>query len=566
MPERMLRLHTGHFDALPRLFRSINESWDSVNESTASLMELIPEFFTIPSDSQRWLENSLAIMTAEGQLADVQLPRWSTGITDFLCKNRAALESDYASRNLPAWIDLIFGVRQSGEEAIKADNLFHPVCYTGCNPDWPVPNPAADMLPASVLECQLQEFGRVPRQLFTEPHPPRLKIPEWRIDKLREDKNESEPWYKAVRHASTREVETVASPARAAPSSGYPAHGSSPSAEKATGASTGGRSAPEELTAGRLQALTPRAVAPLMASGCITGVASCAENLYAIGEDGCLRVSPLAAWVDAGSKDMRRNFRISPMPLSALAVIRTDLLCIGGHDNSVTMFSSSSGSALSRCQAHADSVTCVGVSPCGGFLASGSSDQSMRTWTITPSALKNEATFDDIQQPITCCAHGRSLILAGADDGQLMAWDSRSGNSVLDRELGGAAIACALHEDERLCAALDGNGELRLFDLRQRCESVRLPVASQGGGSLSQASCFLTDFAGWAILGGTSVVGNPAVALWDIPEQRELRTWELGEDTSRNTSRFLVQLAGLAGEAGHSLLSASANGAVHVFK
>lgn len=50
MPERMLRLHTGHFDALPRLFRSVHDSWDSVNESTASLMELIPEFFCAASE------------------------------------------------------------------------------------------------------------------------------------------------------------------------------------------------------------------------------------------------------------------------------------------------------------------------------------------------------------------------------------------------------------------------------------------------------------------------------------------------------------------------------------
>merc|ERR1712232_1555477 len=99
-----------------------------------------------------------------------------------------------------------------------------------------------------------------------------------------------------------------------------------------------------------------------------------------------------------------------------------------------------------------------------------------------------------------------------------------------DRESGGAAVACALDEDERRAAALDSSGELRIFDLRQRCESVRLPVSTQSGGCLSEASCFLTDFAGWAIIGGTSVISNPAVALWDIPEQRELRTWELAED------------------------------------
>ena len=42
--------------------------------------------------------------------------------TDFLRKNRAALESEHVSANLHKWIDLIFGYKQRGEEAVKANN------------------------------------------------------------------------------------------------------------------------------------------------------------------------------------------------------------------------------------------------------------------------------------------------------------------------------------------------------------------------------------------------------------------------------------------------------------
>ena len=105
-------------------------------------------------------------------MTQLQVLRWATNVTDFICKMRAALESEYVSRSLPVWIDLIFGIKQSGEAALQAENLFHPVCYVGSKGGGDGGNDvsAAD-LPRSVLETQLQEFGRVPRQLFTEAQP-----------------------------------------------------------------------------------------------------------------------------------------------------------------------------------------------------------------------------------------------------------------------------------------------------------------------------------------------------------------------------------------------------------
>jgi hypothetical protein len=39
-----------------------------------------------------------------------------------------ALESDFVSQNLPAWIDLIWGCKQRDPESL---NVFHPLSYEG---------------------------------------------------------------------------------------------------------------------------------------------------------------------------------------------------------------------------------------------------------------------------------------------------------------------------------------------------------------------------------------------------------------------------------------------------
>lgn len=41
---------------------------------------------------------------------------------------RQALESSYASKHLPAWIDLIWGCKQRDPESL---NAFHPLSYEG---------------------------------------------------------------------------------------------------------------------------------------------------------------------------------------------------------------------------------------------------------------------------------------------------------------------------------------------------------------------------------------------------------------------------------------------------
>ncbi len=88
-----------------------------------SLKELIPEFY---EDNPEFLLNLLDIdlgtTNKNEKISHVKLPPWASDAVDFLRKMREALESDYVSRNLHNWIDLIFGYKQRGQAAIDSDN------------------------------------------------------------------------------------------------------------------------------------------------------------------------------------------------------------------------------------------------------------------------------------------------------------------------------------------------------------------------------------------------------------------------------------------------------------
>ncbi|CAI5739207.1 unnamed protein product [Hyaloperonospora brassicae] len=174
VPEYMLCLQSGKFDAPDRLFRSVKVTWDGCLSNHADVKELIPEFFDCACPADEWLRNMKHLDFGSTQnrdrVDDVVLPPWAHGsATEFVQKNRAALESDYVSDHLHHWIDLIFGYKQQGDEAVKADNLFYYLSYEGSVDIQAI----ADPVQKCSLEAQIQEFGQTPKLLFSTPHPSR---------------------------------------------------------------------------------------------------------------------------------------------------------------------------------------------------------------------------------------------------------------------------------------------------------------------------------------------------------------------------------------------------------
>ena len=169
-PEHMLCLQNGKFDSPDRMFISVRDSWLSCLENPTDVKELIPEFF---GSDGTFLTNTkdldLGIRQTGKKLGDVELPPWASSPEDFVAKQAQALESDYVSAHLHEWIDLIFGSKQRGEAAKRADNLFYYLTYEGSVDEEKV----TDTAQRRALEVQMQEFGQTPSQLFAESHPAR---------------------------------------------------------------------------------------------------------------------------------------------------------------------------------------------------------------------------------------------------------------------------------------------------------------------------------------------------------------------------------------------------------
>lgn len=91
---------------------------------------MIPELFYLPEMFLNLNNYDLDVRQEDGvKVNDVILPPWAKSAEHFVKVHRQALESDLVSCQLNQWIDLIFGYKQRGPEAVLdyyfVKNLFN---------------------------------------------------------------------------------------------------------------------------------------------------------------------------------------------------------------------------------------------------------------------------------------------------------------------------------------------------------------------------------------------------------------------------------------------------------
>ncbi|XP_076122113.1 neurobeachin-like protein 2 isoform X1 [Alosa pseudoharengus] len=403
-----IQLQSGRFDCADRQFHSVAAAWQARMESPVDVKELIPEFFYFPE----FLENMNGfdlgcLQMSQEPVADVVLPHWASSREDFIRKHRQALESEPVSAHLHEWIDLIFGYKQRGEEAVNALNVFYYCTYEGAVDLDAIANETE----RKALEGIISNFGQTPCQLLKEPHPPRMSAQSAsrrlaRLDTLPphlfEQLDKLRPFVEVV-------------------SDGLPL----------------------------AQAVVPRnQTRSFIIQGSDVLVSVSANGL--IGTHSWLPYDKSIANYFTFTKDPTvsnpKTQRFLSGPFSPgvdigpkVLVVSNDgrLLFSGGHwDCSLRVTMLGKGKLVGRICRHIDIVTCLALDLCGIYLISGSRDCSCIIWQVQQQGgLSSGLSPKPVQvlsghdQEVTCVAISTELDMAisGSKDGTLIVHSVRRG-------------------------------------------------------------------------------------------------------------------------------------------
>eukprot|EP00644_Phytophthora_capsici_P002849 jgi/Phyca11/124874/e_gw1.55.76.1 len=566
VPEYMLCLQSGKFDAPDRLFQSIKGTWEGCISNHTDIKELIPEFFDDSFPADEWLQNTkhLDLGTTQNfdRVDDVELPPWAhNDAVEFVRKNQAALESDYVSDHLHHWIDLIFGYKQQGEEAVNANNLFYYLSYEGSVDLEAIDDPVQKCS----LESQIQEFGQTPKLLFSTPHPSRNEG-EGRIQQRKEvimsafeDYTESEdeteddleihprssrrysllccqtPWKhlpKAIEGLSTHLWGSI--------SSGKPPKNWRWRSRLRTKYSLATSWSWKQISASRLH------------KGEVTSTILSKNDRFLLttSKDKTLKLSSTQDVVQF--RVVSGQFALSCCDISP----DEGLILVGSWDNCVYMYSTATGLVVDKVLAHSDGISAIRVLQ-DRFLTS-SWDSSIKLWRYTSRYLVSTPirTFLDCEESVLCLDVSR--------DGRFGAAGTRNGSiylfnlskAVLHSRIevsstqGGGISSIAFARDNKSLVCVTVQSELIQFNVRGE-KLWKMDIRTAG-----QVRSFDSD--GRYAVGGTT---SGKILFWKLHEPAGTEVvYEIPQAHNSSISALAVS------NSGSILVSGSVDGSVHVWK
>ncbi|KYQ89935.1 BEACH domain-containing protein [Tieghemostelium lacteum] len=506
-PEYMLRLQNGRFDSPNRMFNSIEETWSSVCNSSSDVKELIPEFYKPdnPNNNQNdhelkcgeFLINSEKLDLGTRQdgkvINDIVLPPWANNSPEeFIATLRKALESEYVSQNLNHWIDLIFGYKQTGDEAVKANNLFYPLTYEGAVDIESISDP----FERESLEAQINEFGQTPKQLFKNPHPPKLP------QNLRNQNiviDQFDDFSNSNNNSNNNNNSNISNSSEISNTNiELPNIGNNNTLE-------------DQVTWGSL--LNLKQVNNIKShkdkiSSLI--LSSKADIIYSVSHDSLLKIYSL--------KDQKqiRSLNLCNMALSSLQLSKDEKhIVIGSWDNHIYIYSVGNGSCSSSTSGHTDAVSCLKL--WNSILVTGSWDSSVKIWRIQKigNGIQVEkspiADFIESESEIKSVeiSPNGMLCVAGSNDGTLLFFDLISLSMVkrlhlFDDEI--TSIRFTPDGSRIIASSVDGN--LKLIGIEgQEIFSFSL---------YQEVHCLDTD-------GSTLIIGcEDGIRLWSLTTGNEL--------------------------------------------
>jgi len=191
-------------------------------------------------------------------------------------------------------------------------------------------------------------------------------------------------------------------------------------------------------------------------------------------------------------------------------------LASGSSDKTIKLWDVATGEELRTLTGHTDFVSSVAFSPDGHWLASGSSDRTIKLWDVaTGEELRTLTGHTQGVGPVAFSPDGHWLA-SGSSDRTIKLWDMATGREL--RTLTGHAIdvqTVAFSPDGRRLASGSVDRTIRFWDVATGQELRTLT-----GHTLPVTSVAFSPDGRWLASGCTDKV----IKLWDVATGREVRT------------------------------------------